>query len=117
MADLEATWVVDLHGTCPKCGENIDSAVLSLNSNGEGKKNLPPQVKTKGLNMTTITTAITYAVTITARIARSDATKLDSIHLQQRDHAIRLGSALVDAQRDAEKKIAIAGKVHFVLAA
>jgi len=52
-----------------------------------------------------------------ARIARSDATKLDSIHLQQRDHAIRLGSALVDAQRDAEKKIAIAGKVHFVLAA
>jgi len=84
-------------------------------------KNLPPQVKTKGLNMTTITTAITLAGKrlgrSVARIARSDATKLDSIHLQQRDHAIRLGSALVDAQRDAEKKIAIAGKVHFVLAA
>lgn len=45
------------------------------------------------------------------RISRSDAAKLDAMHLQQRDHAVRLGTEVVESARKAQRQIAMSGKV------
>lgn len=45
------------------------------------------------------------------RIAKSDVAKLDAMHLQQRDHAVRIGAEVVEASRKAQKQIAMSGKV------